>query len=93
MRDPHNFWDFFDTPPRDRQVTVGDIGRVVAHFGDFGDPNMDLESEPPSDGYHPAFDRTPLGPGIWNAGAPDGSVTIQDLGLVVAQFGHSCSGG
>ena len=94
-RDPTNFWDFFDTPDgnnvRDRAITIGDIGRIVARFGTFGDPGIDPLSPPPASGYHTAFDRTPLGPNLWNLGAPNGNVTIQDVGLEVAQFGHSCA--
>ena len=94
LRDPKSFWDFFDTPNaenvRDRAITIADIGRLVARFGTFGDPAIDPLSPPPASGYHTAFDRTPLGPNLWNLGAPNGNVTIQDVGLEVAQFGHSC---
>jgi hypothetical protein len=39
--------------------------------------------------YHAGYDRTPgVGPG--RTGPPDGSVAVQDIALVVAQFGHSC---
>ena len=95
-RDPMNFWDFFDTPDinnvRDKAITISDIGRIVARFGTFGDPAIDPLSQPLPSGYHTAFDRTPLGPNVWNLGAPNGSVMIQDIGLSVAQFGHSCAG-
>ena len=101
QRDPNNFWDFFDTPDaanvRDRAVTVADIGRVVGRFGTFGNLPLSLEeqvqaalSPPPPAGFHPAFDRTPVGPELWNIGPPNGGVTIQDIGLIVAQFGHTC---
>ena len=94
LRDPKSFWDFFDTPDgnnvRDRAITIGDIGRIVARFGTFGDPAIDPLSLPAALGYHTAFDRTPLGPELWNLGPPDGAVTIQDIGLMVVQFGHSC---
>ena len=94
LRDPKSFWDFFDTPDgsnaRDRAITIADIGRVAARFGTTGDPAGDPLSPPPTSGYHTAFDRTPLGPELWNLGPPNGAVTIQDIGLMVAQFGHTC---
>ena len=94
-RNPKRFWDFFDTPDnsnvRDRAITIADIGRIVARFGTTGDPAGDPLSPPPAIGYHTAFDRTPVGPELWNLGPPDGAVTIQDIGLMVAQFGHSCA--
>ena len=93
-RNPNNVWDFFDTPDssnvRDKAVSISDIGRIVARFGTTGDPGIDPLSSPPSSGYHTAFDRTPSGPNVWNLGPADGSVAIQDIGLIVAQFGHSC---
>ena len=36
------------------------------------------------------YERTVLGANLWNAGPQDGQVSSQDIGLVVAQFGHSC---
>ena len=95
LRDPKRFWDFFDTPNtenlRDRIIDIGDIGRVVSRFGATGDAQIDPLSAPPASGYHTAFDRTPLGPNLWNAGPPNGGVNIQDIGLIVAQFGHTCA--
>ncbi|MEX1253552.1 MAG: flexitail domain-containing putative surface protein [Dehalococcoidia bacterium] len=96
-RDPGNVWDFFDTPDdanvRDRAITVGDLGRVVARFGSSGSKALDpLSTPPPAPAYHTAFDRT--SPGEAPNGhpqGPNGSVTAQDIALVVAQFGHSCA--
>ena len=96
LRNPKSFWDFFDTPDsvnvRDRIVSVADIGRVAARFGTSGDPAIDPLSAPPASGYHTAFDRSPPAQGaeLWQPGPPDGSITIGDIGFVVAQFGHSC---
>ena len=97
QRDPHNFWDFFDTPTgtppqRDRAVTIADVGAVVSRFGTTGDPGIHPLSTPPATGYHTAFDRSPLDldGGPWNLGPADGAVIIGDIGAVVAQFGHSC---
>jgi hypothetical protein len=95
LRNPKSFWDFFDTPDssneRDRIINVSDIGRIVARFGATGDPAADPLSAPPAAGYHTAFDRTTLGPNLWNAGLPNGGITVQDIGLIVAQFGHTCA--
>ena len=93
-RDPHNYWDFFDTPSdvnvRDRAIAIGDVGRLVARFGAVGDPSIRQSSPPllPPE-YHPAFDRTPsIGLG---GGRPNGSITVQDLALLVLQFGDTCA--
>jgi len=92
-RDPALFWDFFDTPPRDRAVSIAEIVRVVGRFGSSGDAGRDPLGPPaPSPAYHPAFDRTGGGAEGWLAGPANGSITIQDITLAVAQFGHSCGG-
>lgn len=85
-RDLLNPWDFFDTPPKDRAVSIVDITRIVQRFGT-------VEGGPPSSSgftYDRAFDRTLLGPNVWNLGPPNGSITIQDITLAVNQFGHNC---
>ena len=79
---------------RDAIVSAADMGRVVLRFGSSGATNIDPLSPPgAAPAYHTAFDRTPLG------GAPDGrpqgpngSVSAQDIALVVAQFGNTCAG-
>lgn len=94
LRDPHNFWDFFDTPDadnvHDRASTVGDIFRVVDRFGASGIPGDPL-SAPPSGGYHAAFDRSspPGGGEPWDLGRPVGAITVGDFFAAIAQFGHS----
>lgn len=101
MRNPNNFWDFFDVPngnnQRDQVVSIGDILLVITRFGtnDNGgtaliNRNSDPLSPPPASGYHPAFDRSTLGPNPWNLGPADGSISISDVVSVVNQFGHSC---
>ena len=103
-RNPKYFWDFFDVPTgsppaRDRAVTIGDIGAVVARFGTFRDPVpsegealIEALTAPLPTGYHTAFDRSPpeQGADVWDAGPPDGMITIGDIGAAVAQFGHTC---
>lgn len=101
-RNPHNFWDFFDTPlpgasTRDKAVTTGDVFRVVARFGTNDangtapiNRNTDPLSSTPMTGYHPAYDRTPQGPNNWNLGPADGTIATQDIVLSTFQFGHTC---
>jgi hypothetical protein len=95
LRDPKNFWDFFDTPGpgnvRDGSITAGDLARVVGRFGTNGDGDLDPLAAPAPTGYHTAFDRTPSTPNVWNLAPPNGSVTAQDVALIVGQFGHSCA--
>lgn len=97
-RDPGYIWDFMDVPAgspaaRDRAVTVGDIGAIVARFGSSGDPNGDPLSTPPAAPvYHTAYDRNGSNPAgdIWDMLPPNGSISIGDIGAAVVQFGHSC---
>ena len=103
-RNPKYFWDFFDVPTgsppaRDMRVTIGDVGAVVARFGTFRDPApsegealIEALTAPLATGYHTAFDRSPpeQGADVWDAGPPDGTITIGDIGAAVAQFGHTC---
>lgn len=101
LRDPGNFWDFFDTPTgarftRDRAISVSDISSVVSRFGSHSLPWLFLQNDPfypfPAPRYSAAFDRTVAGPYTWNLGPPDYSITTQDIILVVRQFGHYCRG-
>jgi hypothetical protein len=88
-RNPNNFWDFFDTPPRDKAVTVKEIGNIVRRYGSMGDPDIDpLSDPPPAPEYHTGFDRT-VAPNQLT-GPPNGSITISDIMLAVLQFGHTC---
>jgi hypothetical protein len=98
LRDPESFWDFFDTPDasnvRDGIVNVDDINRIVARFGAVGDPTANpLSPPPPAPAYHPAFDRSPpaVGEDPWDTRQGDGAITIGDIGLAIAQNGHSCA--
>ncbi|MEX1253136.1 MAG: flexitail domain-containing putative surface protein [Dehalococcoidia bacterium] len=108
-RDPHNFWDFFDTPDgsnmRDAAVTAADIARVVQRFGafDIGLGAFDRFSDPlsaPDAPVTPAGDRANYHPAFDRSSAPpalsgpaDGVIATGDIALMVAQFGHSCAGG
>ena len=105
-RNPHSYWDFFDTPAgtppaRDQIVNIIDIAAVVLRFGTVSDPPPTKEEAlaealmPPSDltSYHAAFDRDSPIPGedLWDLLPPDGAINIIDIGAVVVQFGHTCA--
>jgi hypothetical protein len=99
-RDPVDDWDFFDTPDigntRDSRMTVGDLMRILARFGQHGDPTGEPSvAPPPAPAYHPAFDRSRKNSATdpWDLSAPDGSIGVQDIFLGVQQFGHSCATG
>ena len=105
QRNPYDFWDFFDTPAgaplaRDKVISVGDIGGVVARYGTSRESPPTTEEAlvealtPPTDltSYHPAFDRSGSDPAAnpWNLLPPDGIISAGDIGAVVVQFGHTC---
>jgi hypothetical protein len=97
LRNPKDFWDFYDAPAppdfmRNRVVSVADIAAIIARFGANGDSGIDPLSPPPAPpAYHTGYDRTFAGPESWKTGPPNGSITVEDITLVVAQFGHSCA--
>jgi hypothetical protein len=100
-RNPHNFWDFFDAPTlpgpaRNQSVTIGDVAGVVSRFGATrpgGPPSKAVAfaeaftTPPPAPAYHAAYDRTVAGA---LSGPPNGSITVQDITAVIAQFAASC---
>lgn len=100
LRDPANFWDFYDTPDadnvRDKVINLfGDILGVANRFGATGDPGGEPLAGPIPlpPGYHTAFDRSAPPPGgdPWDIGPPDGVITLFDDILGAAQqFGHDC---
>ena len=98
LRDPHSYWDFFDTPgaanSRDRHIDIIDIGALVTRFAAVGEPDGDpLSPPPPAPAYHTSFDRGGPIPGqeLWNLLQADGSINILDLGAMIVQFGHTCA--
>ena len=106
QRNPHNYWDFYDTPAgmppaRDKVVNIIDIGAVVLRFATVSDPPPTKEEAfaqaftPPTDltSYHAAFDRGGPIPGenLWNLQPPDGTINIIDIGAMVIQFSHTCA--
>ena len=92
LRDPFNFWDFFD-PNRDRSVTTADVFALLERFGAAGDPNIDpLSDPPPAPAYHPRFDRAASsGPYAWSITAADGAIATTDIFALLAQIGHTCA--
>jgi hypothetical protein len=68
---------------------------VVSRFGSSGSPTGDPNATPPAaPAYHTSADRNGSLPGsnAWNARPANGSISVGDVGSVVAQFGHSCTG-
>ncbi len=82
-RNPLNPWDFYDVNGDGIVNVFGDILPVANAFGPSTGPN-----------YDPSLDRSPPPPGAdpWDLGPPDGTITIDDILAVAAQFGHSCAG-
>jgi hypothetical protein len=99
LRNPHVFWDFFDTPDpdtndRDQAVAGTDFFRVLARFGSTGSTAIDpLSMPPPPPAYHTAYDRGPPAPGqqVWDLTSPNGSIAGTDFFSILAQFGHNCA--
>ncbi|MDZ4278680.1 MAG: flexitail domain-containing putative surface protein [Dehalococcoidia bacterium] len=103
LRNPNDFWDFYDvwTHPgnpsvwqRNKVVDLfGDVFGVAMRFGAMGDPGGDPLS-PPTDetAYHVAFDSgAPIGANPWNIAAADGTIDLfNDIIGVANQFGHDC---
>jgi polyhydroxybutyrate depolymerase len=80
LRDPKNPWDYFN-PTGDGMNRVDDIIAVIQRYGkDAGDPTYDTR-----------YDRTYVGPNVWNLGPPDGIIRLADLLAVTKQFGHDCA--
>ena len=107
MRDPLNYWDFYDTPSdagdRDASIDLlSDLFGVLFRFGaEDGDGAAPVNREtdpmaipPPAPAYFPAFDRSPAPPGAksWELGPPDGTIDLfTDIFGLAAQYGHSCA--
>ena len=78
---------------KDKAVNVLDVGALVARFGATGDASGALFLGPIPQGqtYHPAFDRTRVGPELWNLGPPDGRIDVIDIAIMITQFGNTCA--
>jgi hypothetical protein len=100
MRDPSNFWDFYDTRTvsnvTDRAVTAADVFGLLSRFGATGTAVSaeDAQSPPaPPPAYHASYDRGPVPPGQdpWDLTAPNGSISSSDIFALLVQFGHNCT--
>jgi hypothetical protein len=81
LRDPLNFWDFFDVTG-EGLVDFSDALDVLAYFGDAGLPAT------PGD----LRDRDVGGPGGWNLVESNTGVDFTDVLNTLLSFGHSCKG-
>jgi hypothetical protein len=82
-REPTNPYDFFDVPAptKNKSVTIADISGIIARFG----TALGMAA------YSADFDRTPGGPDPWDLQGPNGSITVQDITMIITQFGHTCA--
>jgi hypothetical protein len=72
---------------QDVAVVLSYVGRTASNAYYTGDNNSDGID----DGKQ--LDRTPsIVPGqLWRSGAPNGAISLQDVGVALAQVGHNCS--
>jgi hypothetical protein len=101
LRDPLNFWDFFDvwqqTAPgsgiwvRDQVVDVDEIFAIVARIFTVGVPGDPLIAPAAKTTYHSDYDRTFAGPDPWDLGPADGVIAIDEIFWAAAQFAHGCA--
>ncbi len=79
-RDFLNPWDWWD-PTGDQLDRIDDVLAVASHYGkNVGGP-----------GYDAKYDRTYLGPNVWNLGSPDGMIRSGDINAIVREYGAGCS--
>jgi hypothetical protein len=101
MRDPLNPWDFADVPApalpggaRNGAVALTDVGAALTWVGavNGGMPNVngrDYDDDSNTNGVDDGaeYDRTPNGE---ISGPPNGAISLQDVGVILAQVGDSC---
>jgi hypothetical protein len=99
LRNPHNFWDFFDTPTgmsltRDQSIAGTDFFALLGRFGASGSTLIDPLSTPAAaPAYHTAYDRGGAGPPFsWSLLPADGSIAGTDFFALLGQFGDTCAG-
>ena len=79
LRNPNNPWDYFN-PSGDRRILIDDVALVLHRYGrQAGDP-----------GYDQKYDRSFVGPRLWDLGPPDGKIDLLDILTVLAQYGDDC---
>ena len=101
-----DFYDVWTHPPgdpigweRNGVINLFDILAVAGRFGPGVAPSkaesLALALTPPTSDsdYHADYDRSqPVGPGPYDLGPPDGTISIpHDILQAAAQFGHDCS--
>jgi hypothetical protein len=86
---------------KNQAVSISDVLAVLFYVGtaDDGDPNVsgvDYDSDKDGDTVEDGqdYDRSPsaLPNPPWEAGPPDGAVTMEDVLATLAQVGLSCAG-
>jgi hypothetical protein len=84
---------------RNKAISLQDVGAILSYVGAVNnrEPNLagydydsDFNSNSLEDGSE--YDRTPsLNPAKpWRSGAPNGAVSLQDVGVALAQVGANC---
>jgi hypothetical protein len=78
---------------RDQAITLEDAGVVLSYVGrSSANPayRQDNDGDGVPDGEQ--LDRVPSEDGskLWQAGPPDGAISLQDVGAALAQVGHRC---
>jgi hypothetical protein len=101
-RNPLNPWDFADVPTpalpgsgvRNGAITLADVGATLAWVGrsltnGTSDEGRNYTDDANNNGVEDGaeYDRTPAGA---ISGQPNGAITLQDVGVVLAQVGASC---
>jgi hypothetical protein len=104
MRNPLNPWDFADVPApalplagaaRNGAVSLSDVGAALSWVGrvNNGPPDgsgHDYDNDTNTNGVEDGaeYDRTPNGE---ISGPPSGAISLQDVGVVLAQVGDNCA--
>lgn len=84
---------FTPTSVRNKAITLQDVGVVLEYVGRssvMADYTEDNNADGLADGTQ--LDRTPstVAGEPWRSGAPNGAISLQDVGVALAQVGHSC---
>jgi hypothetical protein len=79
---------------RNKAVSLADVGVVLEYVGRIAG-SIDYEADWNLDGIVDGtqFDRTPstVPDELWHSGPPNGGISLQDVGVALAQVGHSCA--
>jgi hypothetical protein len=86
---------------RNKVVALTDVGAVLAYVGTVKDGGAnpggyDYDTDYNSNGFRDGaeYDRAPSAIALkpWRSSAPNNAVSLQDVGVALAQVGHSCLG-